>query len=53
MILRKMIYDVRHLKRYSVSLAKPLSEQFNQPTSTFKFFVKNQTVSKQSKKKKN
>lgn len=46
MILRKMVYDVQHLKRYSVSLAKPLSEQFNQSTSKFRFLVKNQTVSK-------
>lgn len=49
MILRKTIYDVRHcrhLKRYNVTLAKPLSELFNNPKSKFKFFVKKHTVSK-------
>ncbi|XP_025206949.1 mitochondrial intermediate peptidase [Melanaphis sacchari] len=43
MILRKTIHDVRYAKRYSVALAKPLSELFNQPKPKFKFFVKNQT----------
>ncbi|KAE9540018.1 hypothetical protein AGLY_005270 [Aphis glycines] len=43
MILRKTIHDVRCAKKYSVALAKPLSELFNQPKPKFKFFVKNQT----------
>lgn len=46
MILRKSIFDVRHLKKYSVALPKPLNEVFNQPEKKFRFFVKNQTVSK-------
>lgn len=48
MILRKFInttYDMQHVKRYSNALAKPLSQLFNQPKSTLKFFIKNQTVS--------
>jgi len=44
MILRKTIHDVRCAKKYSVALAKPLSELFNQPKPKFKYFVKNQTV---------
>jgi hypothetical protein len=46
MILRKSIYDVRHLKRYNVTLPKPLSEVFNEPEKKFRFFAKNQVVSK-------
>lgn len=46
MILHKTIYDMRHIKRYSSTLAKPLSQLFNQPKSKFQFFIKNQTVSK-------
>lgn len=45
MVLRKTIFDVRHLKKYSVSSAKPLYELFNHPKLKLNFFVKNNTVS--------
>jgi len=46
MFLRKSIYNVQQMKRYSVTLTKGnLTELFNQPKSKFKFFMKNQTVS--------
>lgn len=46
MILKKTIYNVQHLKRYSVPSVNTLLEKFNQPQSKFKLLVKNQTVSK-------
>lgn len=45
MILLQTIYNVLHIKRYSVASVKTLLERFNQPQSKFKFLVKNQTVS--------